>query len=109
MAQSKSQIQFNKVWNSKRRYKIGSVVSVSGANYQNTTGTNSSPLLGLDWIKTSKDFVLPIGQMNVYKVAPNSNVNIKEIGDFCVGIVENEFISANYFGGDENLLASYGL
>ena len=52
--------------------------------------------------------IIPVGQMLVFKVAPNENDSEKEPGDYCMGIVENEFINANYLGGDENLSSSYG-
>lgn len=51
--------------------------------------------------------VIPVGQMIVYKVYPNENLDEKEPGDFCTGIVEGIFISANYLGGDGNLKDSY--
>jgi hypothetical protein len=55
-----------------------------------------------------KSRIIPVGQMLVFKVAPNENEAEKEPGDFCMGIVENEFINANYLGGDESLSSSYG-
>lgn len=36
-------------WNPKKRYKINDVVIYLDINYQNKTGINSDPLLGIDW------------------------------------------------------------
>lgn len=36
-------------WNPARRYKINTVVAYLDINYQNTTGRNSLPTLGVDW------------------------------------------------------------
>jgi len=52
--------------------------------------------------------IIPVGQMLVFKVEPNEDNSKKETGDFCIGMVENEFINANYLGGDENSASSYG-
>lgn len=41
-------------WNSKRRYKVNAVVSHLGVDWQNLTGINSEPGVGLDWQKTSE-------------------------------------------------------
>jgi hypothetical protein len=51
--------------------------------------------------------IVPVGQLIVYKVAPNANEALQEPGDFCTGIVQGVFISSNYLGGDKTLLASY--
>ena len=40
-----------KEWSEKRRYKIGQLVSFSGATYQNATGMNSNPTDNTDWIR----------------------------------------------------------
>lgn len=53
--------------------------------------------------------VVPIGQLQIFKVYPNTNNNILESGDFVVGFVEGQFINATYLGGDPQLLLSYGL
>lgn len=37
-------------WNLKKRYKINEVVLYNGFNYQNLTGSNSEPGVGLDWL-----------------------------------------------------------
>lgn len=55
------------------------------------------------------NFIIPVNDMLVFKVALNIDNTKKEVGDFCMGIVEGQFINANYIGGDETLLASYGL
>lgn len=51
--------------------------------------------------------IVPVGELIVYKVAPNENNNELEPGDYCTGIVEGVFINSNYLGGDKTLLASY--
>jgi hypothetical protein len=56
----------------------------------------------------TKARIIPVGQMLVFKVEGNENENEKEVGDFCMGLVEDEFINANYLGGDESLSSSYG-
>jgi hypothetical protein len=53
-------INSNENWNSKRRYKINEVKSHFGSIYQNSTGTNSDPLLGLDWQVVKKLDITPI-------------------------------------------------
>jgi predicted heme/steroid binding protein len=40
----------NQSWNPKKRYKINEVVYYNGAEYQNATGINSEPGVGLNWI-----------------------------------------------------------
>jgi hypothetical protein len=40
----------NQSWNPKKRYKINEVVYYNGAEYQNVTGINSEPGVGLNWI-----------------------------------------------------------
>ena len=40
----------NAIWNTKRRYKVNSVVKFGNAVYQNSTGRNSSPDLLTDWV-----------------------------------------------------------
>lgn len=42
-------------WNVNRRYKINAVVVHNGSNWQNTTGKNSEPGIGNDWILTNKN------------------------------------------------------
>ena len=50
MAQFKAQTtNTNNVWNASKRYKINSVVTHSGIEYLNITGSNSLPTLGNDW------------------------------------------------------------
>jgi hypothetical protein len=67
------------------------------------TDTNAHPEIA------TKARIIPIGKMLVFKVAPNENENLKEIGDFCMGIVEDTFVNGNWDGGDEALAQSYGM
>lgn len=53
-------INSNENWNSKKRYKINTVVSYVGSIYQNSTGANSDPLLGNDWVMVKKLDVIPL-------------------------------------------------
>ncbi|MGR3790028.1 hypothetical protein ACUXZJ_11560 [Flavobacterium sp. TN-1] len=53
--------------------------------------------------------IVPVGQLQIFKVAPNANNNVLESGDFVVGFVEEHFINATYLEGDPQRLASYGI
>ncbi|MFK7030986.1 hypothetical protein [Flavobacterium oreochromis] len=53
--------------------------------------------------------IIKTRELQIFKVAPNSNNNILEIGDFVQGIVEGQFINATYNGGDSTKLTSYGI
>lgn len=53
-------INSNENWNAKKRYKINTVVTYVGLIYQNSTGANSDPLLGNDWIVLKKLDVIPV-------------------------------------------------
>ncbi len=43
-------INTNENWSDKRRYKINNVVNHAGGVHQNSTGSNSDPTLGIDWV-----------------------------------------------------------
>jgi hypothetical protein len=43
------------IWNAQRRYKVNSIVSHLGENWQNLTGKNSEPGVGNDWYGTIPD------------------------------------------------------
>ena len=45
----------------------------------------------------------------VFKTGSNVNQNEQEIGDLCMGVVEGQFITANYLGGNQLLLTSYNI
>lgn len=47
------------------------------------------------------------GELQIFKVAPNVDPAAIEIGDYCIGFVEGQFINANYLGGSIALLASF--
>ncbi|POR24124.1 hypothetical protein BWK58_08645, partial [Flavobacterium columnare] len=51
--------------------------------------------------------IVPVGQLQIFKVAPNANNNVIEQGDLVYGIVQGFFIKAIYVSGDMQLLASY--
>lgn len=51
MTQFKAQTtNTNNIWDSKKRYKVNSVVTHSGIEYLNVTGGNSLPTLAIDWL-----------------------------------------------------------
>lgn len=102
-------------WSINLRPKVNEVVSLNGNYFQNTTGKNSNPdSVQTDWTfvgkeeKTSKTFI-KYGKRIVFKAAGNPNESIQEIGDFCQGFVEGQFINADYLGPDEDLLTSYNI
>lgn len=51
--------------------------------------------------------IIPIGGLLVFKVTPNENENEKQQGDYCMGIVEDSFISGNWNGENDQLKSSY--
>lgn len=53
--------------------------------------------------------IYPVGHLQIFKVPGNTNNEILEPGDYCIGFVEGQFINADYLGGDKNLLASYNI
>ena len=56
-------------WNAKKRYKINEIVTHNGIDYQNTTGANSEPGVGSDWVVL--DLIGGIGGTQYYYVAGN--------------------------------------
>lgn len=48
-------------------------------------------------------------ELLIFKVSGNLNNALLEIGDYCIGFVEGQFINANYTGGDRSLLTSFGI
>lgn len=48
-------------------------------------------------------------ELQIFKVPGNPNNQILEVGDYCMGFVEGQFINANYTGGDRSLLTSFGI
>lgn len=55
----------------------------------------------------SAKLIIPLGTLLVFKVPANTDKKIKEVGDYCMGLVGNEFVNGNWNGGDENLPESY--
>ena len=49
------------------------------------------------------------GELQIFKVAGNGNNSTIEAGDYCIGFVAGQFISANYIGGNVTLLASFDI
>ncbi|AMA49002.1 hypothetical protein [Flavobacterium covae] len=58
-------------------------------------------------IKNAK--IIKPGELSIYKVLPNQDNTTLEVGDFVQGFVQGQFVSANYLGGDPQLLESYGI
>lgn len=53
-----------------------------------------------------------LGQMQVFKKYAKNHPDYepgRQIGDYCIGIIEGQFISANYLGGNLFLLSSYDI
>lgn len=81
MAQFKTQTtNTNNVWDEKKRYKINSVITLNSIQYQNTTGKNSNPLLGLDWISTDSenqldsDFIVYVDSLEKLPAPVSGNI-----------------------------------
>lgn len=54
MAKSKLIIEnSNSSWHAGRRYRVNSIVTYNGYNWQNLTGKNSEPGIGNDWKQSS--------------------------------------------------------
>ena len=101
-------------WSVNLRPKVNDVVSVEGNYFQNTTGRNSDPdSVQTDWTFVGKEdktkMIVKYGERIVFKISTNLNNSIQEVGDFCQGFVEGQFINADYLGPDENLLTSYDI
>jgi len=102
-------------WSINLRPKVNDVVSIGGNYFQNTSGKNSDPTsVQTDWTFVGKEDSLPktfvkYGQRIVFKIEANTNNSLQEVGDFCQGFVEGQFISADYLGPDEELLTSYDI
>jgi len=69
-----------------------------------TTGHGIYEYVGTITIK-----IYPIGELQIFKVPGNTNNEILEAGDYCIGFVEGQFINANYISGDRTLLASFDI
>lgn len=66
-------VNSNESWNSKRRYKIGAVVSYSGGVYQNATGINSQPGTTSDWMNISANTSSGVDPVLTTAVATGTN------------------------------------
>lgn len=49
------------------------------------------------------------GQLQIFKLPTNEDDAVLEVGDYCIGFVEGQFINANYLGGDDSLLSSFDI
>lgn len=68
-------------WDANRRYKINSIVTHNGLDWQNTTGKNSEPGVGNDW-KTPSDTLQQVATAgNTFTDGVNSfYINPDEVG-----------------------------
>ncbi|PXY44535.1 hypothetical protein [Flavobacterium hydrophilum] len=55
----------------------------------------------------AKTRIIPFGQFLVFKAEGNANESEKEPGDYCLGIVENSFVSGSWTGDNDQLKSSY--
>lgn len=60
-------------------------------------------------INNYKSNVIKYSNLIVFKIEENLNEEQQEVGDFCIGFVEGQFINANYLGGNQLLLTSYNI
>jgi hypothetical protein len=60
-------------------------------------------------VTNTRSKIYAAGELQIFKVAPNTNVNALEVGDYCLGFVEGQFINANYLGGNIALLSSFNI
>lgn len=56
----------------------------------------------------AKAKVFAAGELLIFKTADNTEATL-QANDFCVGIVEGQFIQADYLGGNPSLLSSFNL
>lgn len=49
------------------------------------------------------------GELQIFKLPGNLDAANLEVGDYCIGFVEGQFINANYLGGNIALLASFDI
>jgi len=83
----------NETWNPQKRYKINTVVSYLGFDYQNSTGTNSDPTLEIDWIPIKESVsVLPYA---TFKFLKKGFGNVGEPGES--GDVYEGWVSAGIY------------
>ena len=83
--QSKSKlVNSSSTWNAKRRYKINAVVTIDGVTYQNTTGANSDPTDGVDWI-----IVVP----SMFWTKTGNNIRNNNVGDVELKINSSKQVS----------------
>nr|WP_294922219.1 hypothetical protein [uncultured Flavobacterium sp.] len=55
----------------------------------------------------AKTRIIPVGQLIVFKNAPNEDNSKKEPGDHCMGKVGNTFVNGTWNGDDDTLPESY--
>lgn len=102
----------NRQWSINLRNRVGDSVQFENKTWINKTGRNSQPGVGYDFELLKSDVpasIMKYGTMLVFKIETNLNRLEQEVGDYCMGFVEGQFISADYLGGNKALLTSYNI
>lgn len=53
-------VNSSQIWNPKKRYRINETVVYQSIIYQNSTGANTDPTLGNDWVAVVKTDSVPV-------------------------------------------------
>lgn len=81
-------INTNENWSDKRRYKINNVVNYAGGVYQNSTGGNSDPSTGIDWVFIKSVSSVPVAYHEDF------TADVTQIFEVPLGIViKNVFLN----------------
>lgn len=102
----------NRQWSINLRNRVGDPVQFENKTWVNKTGKNSQPGVGYDFELLKSDAltnIFPYGVLIIFKLEANLDNSTQEVGDFCQGFVEGQFINANYLGGNKSLLTSYDI
>lgn len=77
----------NKAWNANLRVRVGQSVIYAGSTWVNKTGFNSEPGVSTDWEEVSggASYIVPFGELTVYKLSTNSDLENIEAGDIATG------------------------
>ena len=92
-------------WNANLRPRVGDVVDLQGNFFQNVSGINSDPNLGVDWLFTGSTITLNQGNLKIIsKGVFNFFPNI-QVGDIVCGMLDDNitFIPFGKYLGDNNL------
>jgi hypothetical protein len=85
---------------------FASPVHVGDGLYSTSDGwLNIGPIRGP--VGPAGPIIVPVDKLLIFKIAPNADNQNLEVGDYCYGIVQNQFIQANYLGPNPLLLTSF--